>query len=53
MKTLTKKEATQKWEEEFNAINSSLLERAFEDNIDSWIEDGETGDIYRYRWCWI
>lgn len=38
MENLTKKEATQKWVREFNAINSSLLERAFKDNIDNWIE---------------
>ncbi|MBQ8998167.1 MAG: hypothetical protein IJ086_05690 [Clostridium sp.] len=35
---LNKKQATEKWVGEFNAINSSLLERAFKDDIDNWIE---------------
>lgn len=39
MKELTKKQATREWVKEFNAINASLLERAFGgNNIDCWIE---------------
>ena len=38
MQKLSKLEATRQWVGEFNAIPSSLLERAFKDDIDSWIE---------------
>ena len=48
-----KEEALSKFRRSQIWVGSCSLERAFEDNIDSWIEDDETGDIYRYRWCWI
>lgn len=38
MKKLNKKEATKEWVGGFNAINSSLLQRAFKDDIDNWVE---------------
>lgn len=35
---MTIMEATRKWVGEFNAINHSLIAKAFKDNIDDWIE---------------
>lgn len=37
-KEVTIEEATREWVKEFNAVSSSLLERAFKDNIDYWYE---------------
>ena len=34
----TKREACQEWVGSFNAINESMLTRAFKDNIDDWSE---------------
>lgn len=37
-KIVTIKDATEKWVGEFNAVSSSLIERAFKDDIDNWSE---------------
>ena len=38
MLKLNKQQATEKWVGGFNAVNSSLLERAFKNDIDNWVE---------------
>lgn len=37
-KKVTIEQATREWVSEFNAVSSSLLERAFKDDIDNWCE---------------